>query len=194
MQLGAKLESSMRSCCRGSSFRRAPQTSPSLATSNSSDVGILRCSQRYNLSTWTWICPLASSHGGHAWNNSLERVPGCIFTRCLNNLKWFLSMQRSSGYSRSPSWKTELLTLSSHPQGRNENWLVDGELCLLAQILQRLCCSVVLSLLNKTPSNIILSLTEIFSSYFAISIRQTQVWLAHSFSNCEKPTTRPTEV
>ncbi len=131
----------------GSIMSRGPQTSLSLATSKSGgSQGIPRPVQRYDLSTWIWACPRASSQLDVP-GTSLERHPEGILTRCLNDLNWLLSTQRSSGSSPSSSRMTELLTLSlrempatllrkphfshlypqSHPFGHHPSFMNIGE-------------------------------------------------------------------
>uniref|UniRef100_A0A3B3SZ16 BHLH domain-containing protein n=1 Tax=Paramormyrops kingsleyae TaxID=1676925 RepID=A0A3B3SZ16_9TELE len=68
--------------------------------------------ERYNVFFVSWVCPVVSSSFGHAQSNSPGRCSGIIPVRCLSHLSWFLSKQRSSGSTLSPSRISELLTLS----------------------------------------------------------------------------------
>ncbi len=97
-----------RSGRRGSSFRRGPQTFLFLASSVSSDWGILRHSQ-VNAEISSLHLDLGLPRG---LPPAGRRQPGGILTRYLNHLSWLLSIQRSSGFTLSPSRITELLTLS----------------------------------------------------------------------------------
>ena len=98
----------------GSSLSRETQTSLSPAASFSSSGGprgIPRPAERQSLQSALGLL-LGLLPVGRAQNTSPGRRPGGILTRCPSHLIWLLSMSRSSHSTPSPSWMTELVTLS----------------------------------------------------------------------------------
>ena len=77
-------------------FPKLPFSRPHQPALTGGLQGVPRPVWRYSPSTWSSVCPVASSQ----------------LTRCPNHLNWLLSTQRSSGSTPSPSRMAELLTLS----------------------------------------------------------------------------------
>lgn len=86
----------------GSRLRVVFQTSSSPAMLSSSPWEILRHSQvrlHVELLQWFLVPPWGLLPVGRAWYISQERRPGDILTRCLNDLRWILSIWRRGHYS-----------------------------------------------------------------------------------------------
>lgn len=66
----------------------------------------------YNPTSEFWICPRDLLPVGHVWKASKGSCPGEILIRCQNHLHWLAWIQRSSGFTLSSPYVTELQALS----------------------------------------------------------------------------------